>query len=146
MAYKESKCGSSKRYCHSKVVKRESLIYSTYNIHSMATKSFNITYKGAQAPVEYEDDMPFGKFEEIIRKCSNFREGTNPVDNVQVYRKEILLGTITKAPFEISEEGLNSLGYKVVTIIADKILTAYPLGSYLNQMMKPFEESMKRTN
>ena len=112
----------------------------------MAIKSFNITYKGAQTPIEYEDDMPFGKFEEIIRKCSNFREGTNPVDNVQVYRKEILLGTITKAPFEISEEGLNSLGYKEVTIMADKILASYPLGSYLNQIMKPFEESMKKRN
>ena len=55
--------------------------------------------------------MPFGRFEEIIKKCSNFREGSNPVNNVQTYRIEIMLNTLKKAPFEISEDGLNALGY-----------------------------------
>ena len=86
----------------------------------------------------------FGKFEEIIKKCANFSEGTNPVNNVQTYRMEILLNTLKKAPFEISEQGLNGLGYKEVTAIAEKVLAAYPLGNYLNQMMKPFEESIKK--
>jgi len=48
----------------------------------MAIQSFNIKYKGVDHPVEFEDDMEFGKFEVIIQKCSNFSEGTNPVDNV----------------------------------------------------------------
>ena len=110
----------------------------------MAIKSFNITFKGAQHPVEFEDDMEFGKFEQIIQKCSNFGEGSNPVDNVQAYRKEVMLNAIKKAPFEISESGLNGLGYKTVGLMADKILEAYPLGNYLSQMMKPFEESIKK--
>ena len=110
----------------------------------MALKTFSIPFNGTPTDIEYEDDMPFGKFEEIIKKCSNFREGTNPVNNVQTYRKEILLNTLKKAPFEISEAGLNGLGYKEVTAIAEKVLKAYPLGSYLSQMMKPFEESAKK--
>ena len=112
----------------------------------MALQSFNIKFKGADHPVEFEDDMEFGKFEVIIQKCSNFSEGTNPVDNVQAYRKEIMLNSIKKAPFEISENGINGLGYKTVSLIAEKILEAYPLGSYLSQMMKPFEESLKKIN
>ena len=112
----------------------------------MVLKTFSIKFKGADAEVQFEDDMPFGRFEEIIKKCANFQEGTNPVTNVQTYRKEIMLNTLKKAPFEISEEGLNGLGYKEVTSIAEKILAAYPLGSYLNQMMKPFEESINKIN
>ena len=92
---------------------------STHSIHCMAIQTFNITYKGVEHPVEFEDDMEFGKFEVIIQKCSNFSEGANPVDNVQAYRKEIMLNAIKKAPFEISESGLNGLGYKTVGIIAD---------------------------
>ena len=110
----------------------------------MVLKKFSIQYKGAATEIEYEDDMPFGVFEDIIKKCSNFREGSNPVNNVQTYRREILLNTLKKAPFEISTEGLDGLGYKEVTSIAEKILAAYPLGSYLSQMMKPFEESAKK--
>ena len=110
----------------------------------MVLQKFSIQYKGAATEIEYEDDMPFGVFEDIIKKCSNFREGSNPVNNVQTYRREILLNTLKKAPFEISTEGLDGLGYKEVTSIAEKILAAYPLGSYLSQMMKPFEESAKK--
>jgi hypothetical protein len=112
----------------------------------MAIQSFTIKFKGADHPVEFEDDMEFGKFEKIIQKCSNFGEGTNPVDNVQNYRREIMLNALKKAPFEISENGINGLGYKTVSLIAEKILDAYPLGSYLSQMMKPFEESLKKIN
>ena len=112
----------------------------------MVLKKFSIQFKGVATEIEYEDDMPFGRFEEIIKKCSNFKEGTNPVNNVQTYRKEIMLNSLKKAPFEISEDGLNALGYKEVTSIAEKILASYPLGSYLSQMMKPFEESAKKIN
>ena len=110
----------------------------------MVLKKFSIQFKGAATEIEYEDDMPFGVFEDIIKKCSNFREGSNPVNNVQTYRREILLNTLKKAPFEISSEGLDGLGYKEVTSIAEKILAAYPLGNYLNQMMKPFEDSINK--
>ena len=110
----------------------------------MVLKKFSIQFKGVATEIEYEDDMPFGRFEEIIKKCSNFKEGSNPVNNVQTYRKEIMLNSLKKAPFEISEDGLNALGYKEVTSIAEKILASYPLGSYLSQMMKPFEESAKK--
>ena len=112
----------------------------------MVIKTFSIQFNGAATEIQYEDDMPFGRFEEIIKKCSNFKEGSNPVNNVQTYRREIMLNALKKAPFEISSEGLDALGYKEVTNIAEKILAAYPLGSYLSQMMKPFEESAKKIN
>ena len=51
---------------------------------------------------------------------------------------------IEKAQVEISVEGVNGLGYKEVTAIAENVLAAYPLGNYLSQMMKPFEESIKK--
>ena len=70
----------------------------------MVLKKFSIQFKGAATEIEYEDDMPFGRFEEIIKKCSNFREGSNTVNNVQTYRREILLTTLKKAPFVISAE------------------------------------------
>ena len=49
---------------------------------------------------------------------------------------EIMLNSIKKAPFEVTKEGIDSVGYKTVTEIGNKILEYYPLGDYLNQMMK----------
>ena len=65
----------------------------------MVVQSFNIKFKGVDHPVEFEDDMEFGKFEKIIQKCSNFGEGSNPVDNVQAYRREIMLNALKKVIF-----------------------------------------------
>ena len=83
--------------------------------------------------------MPFGKFEQIIKKCANVKDEENLLDNVQSYRREIILNSIKTAPFEISVKGIEKVGYKTITEIGNKILESYPLGEYLSEMMKPFE-------
>jgi len=108
----------------------------------MTVVSFTVKIDGKQETIEYEDDMPFGVFEKIIKKTADIDEAKNNLlENVQDYRKEIMINALRKAPFEISEQGISKVGYKVVTQIGDKILESYPLGEYLNRMMKPFNDS-----
>tara|TARA_B100000029_G_scaffold486137_1_gene540196 strand:+ start:467 stop:805 length:339 start_codon:yes stop_codon:yes gene_type:complete len=108
----------------------------------MAIQSFEIDINGKVETIEFEDDMPFGKFEAIIMKTANVSNEDNLLDNVQKYRKEIMLNSLKKAPFPITIDGLNEVGYKVITEIGNKVLEAYPLGEYLNQMMSPFNDSL----
>ncbi len=107
----------------------------------MTVHKFSIDFNGKKEPIEYEDDMPFGIFEKIIRECADMTDDSKLVKNVQEYRKAILLNALVSAPFEISEEGLDKVGYKVIIQIAKKVVDAYPLGDYLSQTMKPFEDS-----
>tara|TARA_R100000963_G_C4644767_1_gene108713 strand:+ start:3180 stop:3524 length:345 start_codon:yes stop_codon:yes gene_type:complete len=111
----------------------------------MTIQTFDIEIKGKLETIEFEDDMPFGKFEQIIKKCANVSEESKLLDNVQQYRKEIVLNSLIKAPFDISLKGIETVGYKTITEIGNKILESYPLGDYLSQMMKPFEDSMPET-
>ena len=112
----------------------------------MAIQKFTIKYNGKDEEIEFEDDMPFGIFESIIKKTADMSDTSKMVDNIQDYRKEILLNALKKAPFDITEEGLNSFGYKTMLKIAEKVLEAYPLGDYLSQTMKPFEDSQIMTS
>ena len=107
----------------------------------MTVHKFSIDFNGKKEPIEYEDDMPFGTFEKIIRECADMTDDSKLVKNVQEYRKAILLNALVSAPFEITEEGLDKVGYKVIIQIAKKVVDAYPLGDYLSQTMKPFEDS-----
>jgi hypothetical protein len=107
----------------------------------MTVHKFTIDFKGKKEPIEYEDDMPFGTFEKIIRECADMTDESKLVKNVQEYRKAILLNALVSAPFEITDEGLDKIGYKIIIKIAERVVDAYPLGEYLNQTMKPFEES-----
>ena len=111
----------------------------------MTIQTFDIEIKGVLETIEYEDDMPFGKFEQIIKKCANVDEEAKLLDNVQQYRKEIVLNSLVKAPFDISLKGIETVSYTTITEIGNRILESYPLGDYLSQMMKPFEDSMPET-
>ena len=111
----------------------------------MAIQTITVEIKGVAEVIEFEDDMPFGVFEKIIKKSANIQNEENLLDNVQQYRMEIMLNSIKKAPFNITKEGIDSVGYKTVTEIGNKILEYYPLGDYLNQMMKPFNDSPTQT-
>ena len=107
----------------------------------MAIQTITVEIKGVSEVIEFEDDMPFGVFEKIIKKSANIKDEENLLDNVQQYRMEIMLNAIKKAPFEITKAGIDGVGYKTVTEIGNKILEFYPLGEYFNQMMKPFNDS-----
>lgn len=102
-------------------------------------QSFQIDINGKPETIEYEDDMAFGKLESIITRCANVSKDSSLLNNIQMYRKEIVLNALTKAPFDISSEGIDKVGYKVMQKITEEVLKAYPLGDYLNSMMKPFE-------
>ena len=107
----------------------------------MVIQTITVEIKGASEIIEFEDDMPFGVFEKIIKKSANIQNEENLLDNVQQYRMEIMLNSIKKAPFEITKGGIDGVGYKTVTEIGNKILEYYPLGEYLSQMMEPFNDS-----
>jgi len=112
----------------------------------MTIQTFDIDIKGVTETIEFEDDMPFGKFEQIIKRCANVEKEEKLLENVQQYRKEVILNSLVKAPFEISAKGIETVGYKVITEIGNKILESYPLGEYLNEMMKPFETFQNEKN
>lgn len=107
-------------------------------------QSFQVEINGKQETIEFEDDMAFGKIESIITRCANLGKDTTLLGNIQMYRKEIVLNALTKAPFDISSEGIDKVGHKVMQKITEEVLKAYPLGDYLNSMMKPFENLQKQ--
>tara|TARA_R110002020_G_scaffold319440_3_gene535337 strand:+ start:1317 stop:1655 length:339 start_codon:yes stop_codon:yes gene_type:complete len=104
----------------------------------MVVKSFDIKINNKLETIKYEDDMPFGDFEHIISKAANMKDESNLLENVQIYRREIMLKSIKEAPFALTKEGIDSVGFKTITEIGNIILEDYPLGEYLTQMMEPF--------
>lgn len=111
----------------------------------MAIKTFQVEINGKEETIEYEDDMEFGKIEKIITRAANVSKDTSLLTNIQIYRKDIVMNAITKAPFDISSEGIDKVGYKTMQKITEEVLASYPLGDYLTSMMKPFESLQNMT-
>ena len=60
----------------------------------MAIQTITVEIKGVSEVIEFEDDMPFGVFEKIIKKSANIQNEENLLDNVQQNRMEIMLNSI----------------------------------------------------
>ncbi len=95
--------------------------------------TFEIQYDGKPANIEFEDDIPYGKFSDILKKSVDLNgvlTGSIKID-IPVYISLILQNCITSAPFNPSQAELDKLGRKLYTKIVKEILSHYPLGDSL---------------
>ena len=125
------------------------LVPLIYNLHitvNMAIKSFEIEYKGKKEQIEYEDDIPFGDMEEILRKTVNITDVTKPEIKVPEYRINLLLKVLRKAPFTIDRLTLTTMGRKTVSRVLEGVMESYPLMECLGDWMTSMLGSTLATN
>jgi len=105
----------------------------------MVIKSFKIDYKGNKEEVEYETELSFGETEGIINSSLDLSDIQKPKVKIGIFRKQILLKTLRKAPFPFKvEASINSVSNKVINDILDKIMEDYPLVNFLGDWMTSF--------
>lgn len=99
----------------------------------MARHTFEIDYNGSKANIEFEDDIPYGKFSDILKKSVNLDSvlsGNIKID-IPEYISLVLQNCITSAPFNPNKEELSKLGRKLYSKIVKEVLAYYPLGDSL---------------
>ena len=105
----------------------------------MATKSFQIDWKGSTEKIEYDDDILFGDLENILNKCLDLKEVNKPIVNIPLYRQLILTAVITKAPFPLKEVAeIRNLKSSVAQKIMVEVMKDYPLMKYLEEWVGTF--------
>ena len=105
----------------------------------MATKSFQIDWKGSTEAIEYDDDILFGDLENILNKCLDLKEVNKPIVNIPLYRQLILTAVITKAPFPLKEVAeIRNLKSSVAQKIMTEVMKDYPLMKYLEEWVGTF--------
>lgn len=105
----------------------------------MTIQSFSIKWEGKKEIIEFEDDLTFGELEHILANSVDLSDVTKPRVNLPVYRQEILLKTLRKAPFKVGDIGeLKNLRSSVVTEVLRGVLKSFPLSKFLEQWMGSF--------
>jgi hypothetical protein len=105
----------------------------------LATKSFQIDWKGSTEAIEYDDDILFGDLENILNKCLDLKEVNKPIVNIPLYRQLILTAVITKAPFPLKEVAeIRNLKSSVAQKIMTEVMKDYPLMKYLEEWVGTF--------
>jgi hypothetical protein len=105
----------------------------------LATKSFQIDWKGSTEKIEYDDDILFGDLENILNKCLDLKEVNKPIVNIPLYRQLILTAVITKAPFPLKEVAeIRNLKSSVAQKIMTEVMKDYPLMKYLEEWVGTF--------
>ena len=105
----------------------------------MVIKSFTISYKGKQEPVEYETELTFGETEAIINSSLDLTDIQKPRVKLGNFRMQILLKTLRKAPFGYRTDlQLKGVSNKVMNDVLDHIMEDYPLVNFLGDWMRSF--------
>lgn len=94
---------------------------------------FEIDFNSSKANIEFEDDMPYGEFSDILKQSVNLDSvlsGNIKID-IPKYISLILQKSIKSAPFNPNQDELNKIGRKLHTRIVKEILAYYPLGESL---------------
>ena len=107
-------------------------------------KTFKINWKGQETEIEYEDDIPFGKMETILKKCVDLKNVAQPEVNISEYRRMILMNVITKAPFKTQDPiAISNIPRKVAEKIIGEVMDDYPLAASLEGWMTSFLGSIE---
>ncbi len=105
----------------------------------MVLKTFTLEWHGAKEEITYEDDIPFGDMEVIIKKCVNLEDITKPKVNISEYRRRILSSVLRKAPFTHTDPiAISKLPRKTAEIIIAEVMKDYPLAGCLEGWMTSF--------
>ena len=109
----------------------------------MAIKTFSIDWEGKKASVSYDDDIPFGDSERIVKNCLDLTDLTRPKVDMGEYRMQVILAVLTKAPFKIHDPAaIRKLPKKTAKIIMQEVMQDYPLASSLEDWMTSFTGSV----
>jgi len=110
----------------------------------MAIKSFEICYKDQKETVEYETELSFGETETIINQSLDLTDIQKPKVKIGIFRVQILLKTLRKAPFPYkAEASIKAIKNSVINEILDHIMQDYPLVNFLGDWMMSFMGSME---
>ena len=105
----------------------------------MVLKSFQVDYKGSKEEVEYETELTFGETESIINQSLDLSDIQKPKVRIGIFRKQILMKTLRKAPFPYkAEASINAVSNKTINDILDHIMEDYPLVNFLGDWMTSF--------
>jgi len=110
-------------------------------------KAFQLDWHGAKEDFEYEDDIPFGDMETIIKRCVDLTDITKPKVNISEYRHRILMAVMRKAPFTVTDPvALNKIPRRTVEKIIAEVMKDYPLAGCLEGWMTSFLGSTQQVN
>ena len=113
----------------------------------MALKRFDLDWQGGITEIQYEDDIPFGDMELIIRKCVDLTDVTKPKVNISEYRTRILPAVLRKAPFTTTDpNAIKNIPRKTAEKIIAEVMKDYPLAGCLEGWMTSFLGSGAPTN
>jgi len=102
-------------------------------------KTFTLEFNGAKEEITYEDDIPFGDMEVIIKKCVDLSDITKPKVNISEYRRRILSSVLRKAPFTHTDPiAVSKLPRKTAEKIITEVMKDYPLAGCLEGWMTSF--------
>jgi len=102
-------------------------------------KTFTLEFNGAKEEISYEDDIPFGDMENIIKKCVDLTDVTKPKVNISEYRRRILSAVLRKAPFTHTDPiAVAKLPRKTAEKIIAEVMKDYPLAGCLEGWMTSF--------
>ncbi len=113
----------------------------------MVLKTFTLEFNGAKEEITYEDDIPFGDMEVIIKKCVDLSDITKPKVNISEYRRRILSSVLRKAPFTHTDPiAVSKLPRKTAEKIIAEVMKDYPLAGCLEGWMTSFLGSTVMTD
>jgi hypothetical protein len=105
----------------------------------MVIKSFEICYKGEKETIEYETELTFGETEQIINQSLDLSDIQKPKVKIGIFRMQILLKTLRKAPFSFKvEQTLKTIKNSTINEILDHVMQDYPLVNFLGDWMTSF--------
>jgi len=103
----------------------------------VAIKSFKIKWgpNNEDQTVEYEDDIPFGDIERVIRNNVDMSKINDPKVNLGEYRMGIALKVLKTAPFDITVNGISKVGFRTMKEVMKHIMEDYALANFLEDWM-----------
>lgn len=113
----------------------------------MVLKSIDIDWQGTKSKVEYEDDIPFGTMEAIIRNTVDITDVTKPRIDMAAYRIGILMACLRTAPFNRNEvTAVRDVPRSIMNKIMTEVMKSYPLVNSLGDWMTSFMGSEEEIN
>ena len=101
----------------------------------MAIKSFEIDMgENKKETIEYEDDLSFGEFENLLTQTTDFSDMNKVKVNIPKYKELLLLTVLRKAPFPIrDQDALRKTKTSVIRQILKGVMKDYPLAKFLEE-------------
>jgi len=98
-------------------------------------KSFEIDVgDGKKEIIEYEDDLTFGKFEQLLNQTTDFSDVSRVKVNIPRYKELLLLTVLRKAPFPIKDaDALRRTKSSIIKQIIRGVMKDYPLAKFLKE-------------